>query len=473
MSAQDTLNVNSKFYDELLPAWNLITDILGGTRRMRAARVAYLPQHPAESDANYQIRLTTATFEPLFKVLSTNLTGRAFAMEMEIKNKPEDEALTKWLEDLDLQGNDVNSVGQEAFQILMEYGLVYLFADMHKSPAGLTKKEEEDSGVRPYLRLLKPTMVPMFRRDGKGVLQEVRLKETVNEWNGTEEVCKDRLRVLTPGQFVLYERTDDKTKTEEWIQVDKGPMTVGEIPVVAIYAQKGSCEPPLLEAAYLNIKYYQFESNHDNALTVAQFPMLTATGIDKANDTITIGPKKLVSSSNVNARFSYLEHSGVAIASGRTRLEDIKGSISALGMKLVMSQATGSTKTATENNQDDKQNISVLKFMAHRFADGFAQGLRLLGGWMGSTTINPDVSLKGAFQSDRTDPTELTALLGLKQAGDLSQETLWEEYKRRGVLSDDFNKDTEKERISLGGPVGLDETLSPTPPKKPAFGFGK
>lgn len=445
----------SSFYNSFVAVWCMIQDVLGGTRTMRLKGSLYLPQHPAEEDASYQLRLRVATFEPLFKTLINNLVGRAFDLPIEIKAEKEAgeaEDFEKWMEDVDLRGNDANSFAQEAFERLLEFGLVYLLVDFQESREGLTQAEEKQSALRPYVVAIAPQDVLRFRysADDPRKLAEVVIKECVKVWVGNEEQEEKRLRVLTPGKYELYKEASTPSKTE-WVKFREGPMTVGEIPVVAIYAQKDDCEPPLLEAAYLNIKYYQFESNHDNALTVAQFPILTATGLGE-KDKIVIGPKKLLSSVNKEAKFSFLEHSGSAIAAGRTRLEDIRAAISVMGAKLLMRPSAGNTqKTATEDKSDDKQSMSVLRTIAYRFTDGFSAALAFFGKWVGKD-IEPQASLKGAFQVDRLDPQEQTTLLTMKASGDITRDTLWFEMQRRGIISDEFNAEKEKELLATSGP---------------------
>src|SRR3954447_6283748 len=68
--------------DKMAQDWNLIDAVMGGTKTMRAAGKAHLPQWPAEEDSSYKTRLTTATFFPAYARTVSVLTGKPFSKEL-------------------------------------------------------------------------------------------------------------------------------------------------------------------------------------------------------------------------------------------------------------------------------------------------------------------------------------------------------------------------------------------------------
>jgi len=58
---------------------------------------------------------------------------------------------------------------------------------------------------------------------------------------------------------------------------------------------------------------------------------------------------------------------------------------------------------------------------------------------------------------------ELTAIQKMRDTGNLSQRTLWDEYSRRGVLGPSFDADAEEEALLKEVPAddGLDEDTLP------------
>lgn len=451
-------------YKEAISDWNMVEDILGGTKKMRELGEKYLPRHAAESEENYRIRLKTATFAPLFQLLTESMTGRAFAKGIAVDGV-KDGVVEALMNNIDGAGTNLAIFLQDAFQMLIDSGLIYIFVDFQKGLKTKTMEEESKSGARPYFVAIKGKNVPYFKyKNGSNEVAEVRIIETETDEDSGKEI--EKIRVLKPGLFEIYEKKSD-AKGVRWVLEESGPMSIPFVPVVQIYAKRNNGVPPLIDAAYLNVKYYQFESNHDNALTVAQFPILCGTGynLDEGKGKVQLGPKKLLHSPSPETKFFYLEHSGVAINCGKIRLEDIKAEIAAMGMKLLSAKAQGEQgKTATENVLDDKQNTCVLETIVHRFEDAVKVAIGYLGSWIKKDFSEVKVKIVGSFQVERKDSNELNALIGLKQAGDLSQKTLWEEFKRRGVLSDKFNEEKEKALISLEGPSFMSDS---TPEEKP------
>lgn len=450
---QQDISKPSKEFEKNSWAWSFVADILGGTAAMRVLGRKYLPQHPAESDNNYAIRLSTATFAPLYQIMTSNMTGRVFSKEIQIKGIVEDSPILDWVEDIDAAGTHVSIFCQELFQRLIDYGLVYILVDYQKGVSSTTKEEEIASGARPYFVPVFAQDVIFLRmsKDGRKI-EEARIKDSRVSYSESGEKTVEQITVYKPGEFEVFEKTETAQGKDSWVSIEKGTMTIPVVPLIPIMAHRCDSKPPLLEAAFLNVKYYQFESNHDNALTVAQFPILGATGIDTENDKLQIGPKKLITSTNPGAKFFYLEHSGVAIGCGKTRLEDIKAEMASMGMKFLQSKTIGEVgKTATENIIDERNDACTLQTIALRFADGIERAFALAVLWVASTE-EPEVELRGNFAQIKNDPQELASLLNLKISGDLSQETLWEEYKRRGVLSDSFDSGKEKDRMAQEGP---------------------
>ena len=63
------------------------------------------------------------------------------------------------------------------------------------------------------------------------------------------------------------------------------------------------------------------------------------------------------------------------------------------------------------------------------------------------------VQVNGNFDTDFAPETTLPLLLNMATQGKLSDATLFAEYKRRGVVSDDLDWEEEKQRIADQGPA--------------------
>ena len=176
-------------------------------------------------------------------------------------------------------------------------------------------------------------------------------------------------------------------------------------------------KPPLLDLAYKNIQHYQTDSDHDNALHVASFPILAVAGWEADKDpTIKVGPNQVLATSDPQGKFYYVEHSGASLSAGRQRLEDLKADMATMGLQMMMPQASG-TVTATETQVKYAESTSDLQRMAFSLKDSLENGLVLMGEWVGL----PDggsIELRGSFVLPRDVATEAQALIQLRTVGD-------------------------------------------------------
>jgi hypothetical protein len=79
--------------------------------------------------------------------------------------------------------------------------------------------------------------------------------------------------------------------------------------------------------------------------------------------------------------------------------------------------------------------------------DALEQAWALTCKWL-NQKLEPTVNVYTDFGVDFEAGTELDALIKAQAQGILSKETVQDEFKRRGVLSDDFDPDEEAERLA-------------------------
>ena len=231
-------------------------------------------------------------------------------------------------------------------------------------------------------------------------------------------------------------------------------MSIGRVPLVPVYGLKVGTwhgSPPLLDLAYKNIQHYQIDSDLSNALQVACFPILAASGYDQDRDpTIKVGPNIVLATGDPQGKFYYVEHSGTAINTGRQKLEDLKADMATEGIQSLMPRANGDA-TATETQVKYAESTSDLQRMAFGLKDSLENALKLMAEWVGL----PDggsIELRGQFVLPRDAATEAQALIALRSAGEITSRTLLSELKRRDFLPDDFDVEGEQELLAMEGP---------------------
>ena len=447
----DTQGVSSQNpnYTKMSTTMDMISTILEGTEAMRAAGEAYLPKYEKELKANYDKRLAKSTLLSAFSDTLDYLVGKVFQRPISLDDELTPKRIIDMSDNIDPGRNDLNVFANWVFRDMLAYGLSHILVDMTpipRNPDGTIPlfTQAETKNRLPYWVHVKATQVFAWRSEiinGHEQATQVRIMEVVQVpvgKFGTEEI--NQIRVLEIGRFRIF-REDAKGNWVEYPELggeflDRNGQPFSYIPLITIYATQPSmfmtASPPLLDLAYKNVEHYQVHSDYLNCLTMACFPILAVSGYKTDEDgEISVGPTTLMQFSSADARAYYVEHSGKALGSARTHLEDLKQEMAASGLQLLMPK-TGATPTATGEAIDAAKSTSELQSMAHRLKDGIERALDTTADWMGEVhgsrvVINTDLTLTlGKMDVDQ--------LLKAAQFKLLPMMVVWKELMRRGFL---------------------------------------
>lgn len=434
--------------DAMRQDWAIVAPLMGGTAAMRAAGKALLPQYPAEEDDAYRDRLSLSTLLPAYAETISNNTSRVFAEPLQLGDDVP-EAIAELCEDVDLAGNDLNTFAVEFFRDGLSHGLCHVFVEYPRADALQTLADEQAVGVRPYAVLVKPERVLGWRVEG-GKLAQVRFTESIEVADGEFGVkAVEQIRVLEPGLWRTYRRPE---KGGQWVIHEEGQTSLDYIPWVTFYAGRTgmmTAKPPLLELAHLNVKHWQSQSDQDNLLHVARVPLLFMFTDDEQFRLVISAGSATRMPKDGDAK--YVEHTGAAITAGRESLQDLIEEMRMAGAKLLQKDKQ-QTKTAAQANEEAAQELSPLARLANQFADCIAQMLQIFADYRGLPE-GGTVEMRGNFDADFVPEVSLPLLLNMASAGKLSDETLFAEMQRRGVISDEYNWQEEQERLSAQGPA--------------------
>jgi hypothetical protein len=451
--ADDTQDVASEHpnFTKMSETMNMVEVLLEGTEAIRDAGEDYLPRYEAELSANYKKRLEKSTLLPAFSDTIDYLVGKVFQRPITLNPETTPARIADMTDNIDPQKNDLNVFANWLFRDMLANGLSHILVDMTpipRNPDGtLPIVTQADTKNRlPYWVHIKASQVFAWRSDvvnGSQVATQIRIREVVEIPEGDFGVKEvGQIRVLEIGKFRIFQE-DDKGN---WVEkpelggemLDRNGKPFPYIPLITIYAMQPSAfmtaPPPLLDLAYKNVEHYQVHSDYRNCLTMACFPILAVSGYKSDEDgKITVGPTTLMQFSSENAKAYYVEHSGKALGSARTHLEDLKQEMAASGLQLLMPK-TGATPTATGEAIDAAKSTSELQSMAHRLKDGLERALDATADWMGEkhgseVLINTDLTLTlGKMDIDQ--------LIKAMVAGLIPKEVGWAEMIRRGFLKD-------------------------------------
>lgn len=353
-------STSSQLYDLMATRWALPKALMGGTLAMRAAGTRYLPRHPAENSAIYTERASRSVLRNHFRRTVTKLVGRIFAEPLIISEDMPDE-LVAILRNIDLVGRGLNVFARDWFEDALVSGLSHVLVDFPASAGGQSLAEEREQGARPYavhVRADQLIAAQWDSRSGDKVLTQIRIREKALRYHGFDEREEEQIRVIEPDRWRVY-RQDKKGI---WQEADAGENTLGRIPLVTLYTARTGylqAEPPLEDLAFLNLEHYQIRSDQRNALNVASFPILAASGYNPEIDgPIEVGPNKVLTTSESEGKYYYVESSGAALEAGARELEALEKAMLMFGLQFesVDVHLDGATVGA---NEGDLKKIAI------------------------------------------------------------------------------------------------------------------
>ncbi|WP_426615245.1 DUF4055 domain-containing protein [Bradyrhizobium sp. McL0616] len=429
--------------------------LMGGTRAMRAAGERYLPRFASETVANYSARLHRSTSFNAFKKTVADMTGRVFIKPIAIgKDVPEE--LVGFAENIDLTGRHLNVFARDVFYDCLQTGIGYILTDAPPAPVrtdGLTPTvaDYQGAGWRPYLVFIPVENLIGWKSttvDGSETLTQIRIKECVSEPDGDfAEKTVDQIRVIEPARWQTWRKSG---QSGAWEVFAEGPNGLGKIAIAPVYLNRTGFmtgEPPLQDLADLNVAHWQSQSDQRNILTVARVPILFGTGIEE-QVVLEIGASSMVRVSNPDAKLSYVEHTGAAIAAGDKDLQNLQFQMQACGLQLLVPDPG---RTATGEIRDDVKENSTLAYMVAALQDALELSFGFLAEYAGlgddkggSLAVNTEFGISG----NRFDIQYLTQAV---IAGMLDDQTYIDELKRRGALSDAVDTETVLHRIDAAG----------------------
>ena len=149
-------STTSMAWDMMIGSWAMIDTLLGGTKLMRGAGKAYLPQHTEESDDNYNDRLFTNVLFNTMEITLDHFVGRPFSEAVKINNDVP-EVTIPHLENIDLQGNDLTTFCREWFRCGLAKGYCHILIDMPRQDrVPETLADDREAARRPFWQMIEP-----------------------------------------------------------------------------------------------------------------------------------------------------------------------------------------------------------------------------------------------------------------------------------------------------------------------------
>lgn len=453
----------SKAVEEMAENWPLIDALLGGTSAMRKAGKAHLPQWPNEQDQAYKARLQTATLFPAYGRTVEVLVGKPFARPLTVSENVPDR-LKAWAQDIDMQGRNLHAFAAAVCEEALGKGICGILVDYPKANGLRTIADEQAAGVRPYFVLVRSGDLIGWKTqtvEGAEVFTQLRLLESVALDDGPfGEKVIEQVRVLYPGKWETWRESEqvDANGVKQWILHEKGITSLQKIPFVPVYGKRigfMKARPPLVELAHMNVEHWQSKSDQQTILHIARVPILFAKMLGDSE--ITVGASSAVKCEDENGDLRFVEHSGAAIEAGRSSLHDLEDQMRQIGAELLVIKPGGTSVAQTLS--DDEQSSCALQRLVEDEEDAIDAALQLMAEWVGEKEGGQVQIFKDFGASDLAEASA-QLLLDMNVAEVLSDESLYEEMKRRGILRPDGTWEDESERIQKQRPKPGTTTLA-------------
>ncbi|MCA4182337.1 DUF4055 domain-containing protein [Acinetobacter baumannii] len=378
--------------------WQKIDDVCDGEDAVKEQREKYLPKPNAhdktpENDAAYAAYLTRAVFYEVTGTTLNSLVGAAFATDPSFKFTPELEHLER----------NANGAGLSAYQLaqtgirhLLKHYRCALYVDYPDVIPARNLKEYKEQNSYPMIHLLNAVDVinwdsMMVGNQKKLCLVVIREVVSTRGSDGFSKEDREQFRVL---RLEPDEKGDFSYSVQIYTKNDKGKYEGGPkkfptdysgkpwtyIPFTFVGAVDNSEEikkPPLLALANLNLAHYRDSADFQESVFYMGQPQYYVSGVNwqwfdeaKARG-IYVGAKVLLPLPE-NGKLGIEQANPNTLS--REAMKDKWNQMKELGARLI--EKGSAAKTATEANNDDAVQHSVLSLCVVNMNEALSMALR-------------------------------------------------------------------------------------------------
>lgn len=460
----EELESKSKDYAHMWKYWNKVEPIIEGLDSMKEQRERFLPRFPDESDANYNYRLGLAKLTNICRDVSEGLSSKPFEEEITLINNDDTTAdgkfVSDFIEDVDGRGNNLSTFSSLTFFNGITNAIDWIFVDFPTVDTSrpISREQAKQKKLVPYWTHVLGKNVFDIRtkiHNSKELISFIKIFEP------SDGVEPDKIRIFERNDtglvtWKLYKKDEDG---KHYNLEKEGKLSIQLIPFVPFITGRRNGNsykfyPAMSDAVDLQITLYQNETALEYIKTMTGYPMLAANGMSPQKDasgkpiTVAVGPNKVLygptNSAGQNGEWKYIEPSANSLEFLQKNIDRTKQDLRELGRQPLTALSTQLTTTTTAIAAGKAK--SAVTVWALSLKDTLENCLKITMLWL-SSKHEPEVNVFTGFDDILNDGTDITALLSMRQNGDLSRETLYVEMKRRKVLSPEFNFNSESERI--------------------------
>ncbi len=417
---------------DMMKGWEIMKAVTEGTEYLRENSEAFLPLEPREDYTAYMARVNRAVFSPFTQRLIRAATGLVLRKPIVLTGDPYWTEMFKM--DVDGCKSDLDEYARRVLMCSLTYGQSHILVDYPAPSGALSLAEERQQNRRPYWIEVDPTNLYGWRLDREsnyGNLIQARIAEKAVLPDGDfGEKVFDQVRVIEPGKYRVFRKKDqidemydvadnsyagefDASTTETEFQLaESGEFSLGEIPLVTVYAGKTDnlvSKPPLLDIAYLNLAHFQRQADLIHSLHVASQPMLVMEGYDDQTKDLAVSVNYAMATQPGNKVY-YVEPASSAFEAQSSEIKELQMQMATLGIS-TLSQQKFVAESADARRLDRVDTNSMLAMVSMELEQKLQKAFNLSAEYVGIEP--PEVKISRDFDIERLIGQDITALTSL------------------------------------------------------------
>ena len=272
------LDYKHPLYEANLGRWNYYRASYLGGFDYRNASLGMLRTYLFEDDApgnQYANRLEYTALDNMTKL--TVDTYRSFLFRSTPTRTfgylAEDISIKRFMEDVDFNGKDFDDFLKEANDMATVYGQVWILCTKGSSDGIITREQEIEANIRPYLKLFTPENVCdwHYQTQSNGAEKLVMVK--TREW-----IAQDTYK------YIVWEPETISTFVEvegDVVSSEQYANAIGEVPFVVHYANptqyKGIGHSDIADVAKIQQAVFSLLSEAEQGIRISNHPTLVKT----------------------------------------------------------------------------------------------------------------------------------------------------------------------------------------------------
>lgn len=466
----------------MIPYFDMVTDIIAGEEAIKAGGKKYLPKFPDELDKDYAFRVEVGKFTNIYRDTLEGLATKPFQDEVALVGEAATEEMKAFCEDVDGCGNNISTFAALTFFNGINYAIDWIFVDYPTvDDVNMSIAEAKKRNLKPFWRHILGKNVLEVRSHMEGSKERIDYFRYQEPSYGDEPV---RVRVYAEEydeslqkhiMWHLYQQLEHPTEDgEDFIEIANGEMSIDFIPVIPFITgrrdgNRFNFYPVMKDAANLQIKLYQNESALEYIKVLACYPMLATDGLKPKLDStgkpekIAVGPGRVLYGAELKngggGTWKYVEPNANSLEFLKKDIDKTKTDLRELGRQPLTALSSQLT-TVTTSIAAGKAKSAVTTW-ALALKDTLENALLVTMLWdkkQVPENEQPEVYVYTGFDNVLEDGSDLEELGKARERHDISQETYWEELKRRKILSAEFTAEREKQRLLDDIPTDVVDT---------------